>query len=132
MEVKIMATRTLSFIVLSLAISVSTACSQSTAPLNTNAAATSPLMVAAREGKPDVVRALLSGGDVDVNVTDAQGNTPLIEASRFGHDSVARALVERGAKLDVKNKDGQTALMLAVKNGHDDVVRVLKEAGAKE
>jgi ankyrin repeat protein len=89
-------------------------------------------MVAAREGKPDVVRALLSGGDVDVNVTDAQGNTPLIEASRFGHDSVARALVERGAKLDVKNKDGQTALMLAVKNGHDDVVRVLKEAGAKE
>ena len=122
--------RFLGFVVLSLAVSISAACSQS--PVASNSAATSPLMVAAREGKPDVVRALLSGDNVDVNITDAQGNTPLIEAARFGHDSVARALVERGAKLDVKNKDGQTALMLAVKNGHDDVVRVLKEAGAKE
>ena len=125
-----MTARTLSFIVLSLAIFTSAACNQTST--NANSAATSPLMVAAREGKPDVVKALLSGGNVDVNVTDAQGNTPLIEAARFGHDSVARALVEHGAKLDAKNKDGDTALMLAVKNGHDDVVRVLKEAGAKQ
>lgn len=54
-------------------------------------AATSPLMVAVKEGKPDVVKALLAGQDVDVNITDADGNTPLIEAARFGHDDVARA-----------------------------------------
>jgi ankyrin repeat protein len=89
-------------------------------------------MVAAREGKADVVRALLSGHDVNVNIADAQGNTPLIEASRFGHNDVALALVEHGADVKMKNKEGQTALMLAVKNGHDDVVKVLKEAGAKE
>jgi ankyrin repeat protein len=89
-------------------------------------------MVAAREGKADVVRALLSTQDVNVSITDAQGNTPLIEAARFGHDDVVRALIERGADLKPKNKEGQTALMLAVKNGHDDVVKILKEAGAKE
>ena len=112
--------------VLTLLISLSLACSQ------TSNNANAPLMVAAREGKADVVRALLSGSDVNLNITDAEGNTPLIEAARFGHDDVARALIQRGADFKAKNKDGQTALMLAVKNGHDDVVRILKEAGAKE
>ena len=116
--------------VLMLVISISLACSQISN--NANSATTAPLMVAAREGKADVVRALLSGNDVNVNITDAQGNTPLIEAARFGHDDVTRVLIERGADLKAKNKEGQTALMLAVKNGHDDVVRILKEAGAKE
>jgi ankyrin repeat protein len=125
-----MASRFLGFIGLSLVISLSPACSPSSN--NANSAATAPLMVAAREGKADVVRALLSGNDVNVNITEAQGNTPLIEAARFGHDDVVRVLIERGADLKVKNKDGQTALMLAAKNGHDDVVKILKEAGAKE
>ena len=108
----------------------SPACSPTatTPPTATNA----PLMIAVKEGKADVVRALLSGNDVDVNSADGSGNTPLIEASRFGHDEIARALIAHGANLQIKNKAGETALMLAVKNGHDDVVRILKEAGAKE
>jgi ankyrin repeat protein len=125
-----MTSRCFSLTVVTLVISISLACSQTSN--NANSAATSPLMIAAREGKADVVRALLSGNDVNVNITDAQGDTPLIEASRFGHNDVARALIEHGADLKAKNKEGQTALMLAVKNGHDDVVRILKEAGAKE
>lgn len=125
-----MTSRCFSFTVVTFLISISLACSQTSN--NANSAATSPLMVAAREGKADVVRALLSSNDVNVNITDAQGNTPLIEASRFGHNDVARALIEHGADLKAKNKEGQTALMLAVRNGHDDVVRILKEAGAKE
>jgi len=122
--------RFFSFAVLALLISFSLACSQTSN--NANSGATAPLMIAAREGKADLVRALLSGNDVNVNITDTQGNTPLIEAARFGHDDVARALIEHGADLKAKNKEGQTALMLAVKNGHDDVVKILKEAGAKE
>jgi len=133
--------RFLSFTLLTLSISVSLACTQtsnnadSVAAVTNNAApvaATAPLMVAAREGKADVVRALLSGNDVNVNIADAQGNTPLIEAARFGHNDVVRALIGRGADLKLKNKEGQTALMLAVRNGHDDVVKILGEAGAKE
>lgn len=116
--------------VFTLLISLSLACTQTVD--NANSATTAPLMVAAREGKADVVRALLSGNAVNVNMTDAQGNTPLIEAARFGHDDVVRALIERGADSKAKNKEGQTALMLASKNGHDGVVRRLKEAGATE
>jgi ankyrin repeat protein len=125
-----MTRRFLGLMVLALVVSISPACSQTSG--NADSAANAPLMVAAREGKADVVRALLSGHDVNVNITDAQGNTPLIEACRFGHNDVALALVERRADVKVKNREGQTALMLAVKNGHDDVVRVLKEAGATE
>lgn len=125
-----MTTRVLGFILLTLTVSVTLACNQTAN--NANAAANAPLMVAAREGKADVVRSLLAGNDANVNIADAQGNTPLIEAARFGHDDVARALLERGADFKLKNKEGQTALMLAVKNGHDDVVKRLKEAGAKE
>lgn len=136
-----MTVRFFSFTALTLLVSISLACSQtsnnadSAAAITNNAgsvAATAPLMIAAREGKADVVRALLSGNDVNLNIMDSQGNTPLIEAARFGHSDVVRALVERGADLKVKNKEGQTALMLAVRNGHDDVVKKLKEAGAKE
>jgi ankyrin repeat protein len=125
-----MTSRLLGLMVLALAVALSPACSRTSE--SADSAATAPLMVAAREGKADVVRALLSGHDVNVNIADAQGNTPLIEASRFGHNDVARALVERGADVKAKNREGQTALMLAVKNGHDGVVRVLKEAGVKE
>lgn len=116
--------------VFTLVISISLACSQ--AVDNADSASTAPLMVAAREGKADVVRALLSGGGENANIADARGNTPLIEAARFGHDGVVRALIERGAELSAKNKEGQTALMLAARNGHDGVVRRLKEAGAQE
>ena len=125
-----MTSRFFSLTILTIAISISLACGQ--AANNANSGATAPLMIAAREGKADVVRALLSGSDVNVNITDTQGNTPLIEAARFGHNDVVRALIGRGADLKAKNKEGQTAFMLAVKNGHDDVVRILKEAGAKE
>lgn len=91
-----------------------------------------PLMVAVKEGKPDVVKALLSAGDVNVNITDGQGNTPLIEAARFGHNEIVRTLIARGAALEGKNLSGDTALSLATTNGHDEVVKVLKEAGAKQ
>jgi ankyrin repeat protein len=129
-----MTKRFFGFVVITLVISMSLACNQIANIPNSNAnpAPPAPLIIAAREGKADVVRALLSANDVNVNIVDAEGNTPLIEASRFGHDDVVRVLVERGANTKTQNKEGQTALMLAVRNGHDDVVRILKEAGAKE
>jgi ankyrin repeat protein len=93
---------------------------------------TDALLRAAREGKDDTVKALLSSPDVDVNAKDENGSTALIEAARYGHDDVVRALLARGADLKAKDKDGKTALMLAVQGGHDEVVRLLKQAGAAE
>jgi ankyrin repeat protein len=93
---------------------------------------TDALLRAAREGKDDTVRALLSSPDVDVNATDDNGSTALIEAARYGHDDVVMALLARGADVKAKDRDGKTALMLAIQGGHDEVVRLLKQAGASE
>ena len=120
------------FIIPLLAALTFAACTQPGGPTASPAATPAPLMVAVKEGNSDVVKALLSAGDVNVNVTDEGGNTPLIEAARFGHDDIARALIARGASLEKKNLRGDTALSLAVTNGHDEVVKVLKEAGAKQ
>ncbi len=106
---------------------VITSCSQHARNPQTDA-----LIQAAREGKADTVKALLSGQGVDVNATDNNGNTALLEAARFGHDDVVRVLLTAGANIKARDKQGKTALMLAVQGGHDDVVRALKQAGATE
>jgi ankyrin repeat protein len=97
-----------------------------------NTPETDALLRAARDGKVDTVKELLTSPGIDVNATDERGDTALIEAARFGHDQVARALLAAGANLKARDKDGKTPLMLAVAGGHDEVVAVLKQAGALE
>jgi uncharacterized protein len=93
---------------------------------------TEELLLAVRQGKPDVVNALLAARDTDVNAKDENGDTPLLEAARFGHDDIARALLAAGADYKIRDRNDKTPLMLAVLGGHDDVVHVLKDAGAQE
>jgi len=50
---------------------------------------------------------------VDVNAANADGNTALHAVAARGYDSVVKFLVEKGAKLDVKNKKGQSPLAAA-------------------
>ena len=97
-----------------------------------NTPETDALLRAARDGKVDTVKELLTTPGIDVNATDERGDTALIEAARFGHDHVARALLAAGANPKARDKDGKTPLMIAVAGGHDDVVAVLKQAGAVE
>ena len=65
------------------------------------------LALAVQLGHPDVVRLLLDAG-VDPNLFNPPGfhqhATPLHQAVWSGSDEVARLLVERGARLDVKDK----------------------------
>lgn len=91
---------------------------------------TDALLLAARTGNADTVRALLASPKVDVNGIDEHGNTPLIEAARFGHDEVVTALLIAKADMTAKNNEGKTALMLASAGGHDETVRMLTQAGA--
>jgi uncharacterized protein len=123
-------TRKRTVIALILLIAFASGCSRSS-PIK-RSPETDALLRAAREGKDDTVRALLSSQDVEVNATDENGSTALIEAARYGHDDVVRALLASGADVKAKDKDGKTALMLAVQGGHDEVVRLLKQAGAVE
>ena len=49
----------------------------------------------------------------DVNHVDGNGETALHGAAYRGHNSVVKYLVERGAKLDVKNRVGWSPLTIA-------------------
>ena len=65
------------------------------------------LALAAQHGHVEIVRFLLDAGE-DPNRYNPKGNhdhsTPLHQAVWSGHDAVVRLLVERGARLDMKDR----------------------------
>jgi len=69
---------------------------------------------------PDAERGVLEAVTVavelggDVNTATANGDTPLHSAASAGLASVVQFLVDKGAKLDAKNKRGQTPLAAAL------------------
>jgi ankyrin repeat protein len=54
----------------------------------------------------------------------------LLEAAGQGKVEEVRALLDRGARVDARDKDGATPLWHAARSGTADTVRVLLEAGA--
>jgi ankyrin repeat protein len=86
----------------------------------------------------EAVRYLVERG-VDLNAADEEGNTALHRAALNGLDAVVQLLVEKGARLDPKNKLGQTPLMLTrARRGPQGVVdrsttaELLRQLGAKQ
>src|SRR5262245_34961387 len=73
------------------------------------------LLEAARRGKVDEVRALLSQG-VSVNSADKDGYTPLMRATLSAKTDTVEALIQAGADVNLKNNKGQTAAFLAIDN----------------
>ena len=107
-----------------------------------------PLLYAARDGKLESAKVLISAG-ADVNIVDPDLHTALILALVNGHFDVAGALIQAGADVNMEDKVGQTALYAAV-NGHTvpasnrpapretddtlsslDVIRMLLDKGAR-
>ncbi|MBK8239355.1 MAG: ankyrin repeat domain-containing protein [Deltaproteobacteria bacterium] len=88
------------------------------------------IVLAARDGHVEVVRALLrAGAKVDAR-TGLGGETALVSAAIDGHADVVDALLVAGASVDLPNAWGKTALMWASDNGHDAAVRRLLAGGA--
>jgi hypothetical protein len=56
---------------------------------------------------------LLHGLGMDVNAVNTMGLTALHGAANRGSDDIIRFLVDKGAKLDVKDKEGRTPLTWA-------------------
>lgn len=97
-----------------------------------------PLAVAAREGRGDIVRVLLEAGADPRRTIGLFGGTALHEASYFGHAEIVRIMTSgheragvRPSEIDAQGAlNGMTPLHDAVWHGHLDAVRALVEAGA--
>jgi ankyrin repeat protein len=86
----------------------------------------SPLMLAAYNGKAEVVNALLAGG-AQVNI---DGWTPLHYAVFAEQPEMVSLLLSKGAKVDAPAPNQQTPLMLAAKNGNVVIAKLLLNAKA--
>ena len=89
------------------------------------------LALAAQRGHLEIVRLLLDGGE-DADRYNPDGMhahaTPLHHAALGGHDAVARLLVERGARLDLRDKLWQsTPAGWAEYGGHKRLAEFLRE-----
>jgi ankyrin repeat protein len=83
-----------------------------------------PLHIASREGRGDVVQHLLDQ-DENVNQADNYGQTPLYIASGRGHEAVVRLLLDKNANVNQAAHYGRTPLDIARQKGHEAVVQLL-------
>ncbi|RZL79049.1 MAG: hypothetical protein EOP66_07500 [Sphingomonas sp.] len=96
-----------------------------------------PLGIAAREGRADIVRALLDAGADPRRPIGLFRGTALHEACYFGHADTIRVMLEArdpalgpAAELDMQGAlNGLTPLHDAVWHGHVEASRTLVEAG---
>ena len=87
--------------------------------------------LAAYFGLKEAMIALLKNR-YDLDSKDTHGRTPLSYAAESGHEVMVKLLLEKGAKLEIKDKKyNQTPLLWAVKKRHEAVVKLLLEKGAE-
>jgi ankyrin repeat protein len=117
------------------------------------------LALAARRGKPEMMKTLLDARP-RINTRNAHGETALMLAAFNGHTGavqallaqgaefnhpgwnsliyaatrnrldIARILIGRGAQVNAEAENGTTALMMAAREGHLQMVLLLLEHGA--
>ena len=96
-----------------------------------------PLIVAARDGKLDVVKYLLryeanseGRGTIKSDGEVIENCTALWVAAAKGHFDVVRLLIKQNAEVDGRTSSNSTPLRAAAFDGHLDIVRCLVENGA--
>jgi hypothetical protein len=85
-----------------------------------------PLLLACKFGRDNVVGLLLGIECTDVNSSNDEGRTPLFYAAKIGHLGIVQALLQRPELvLDARDRTGATPLAIAVEYGHISVVKWL-------
>ena len=88
------------------------------------------LMTAARTGKVDAVRVLLTRG-ADVHAKEPRrGQTAIMWAAAEGHVQVIETLIEAGADFRTPLDSGFSPLLFSVRQGRIPAVKALLKAGA--
>ena len=80
------------------------------------------LLYAARDGRPEIARRLLSA-KADVNQADANGITPLLMAITNNHLDIAKSFIEHGASVTSTDWWGRTPLFVALEIRNRDYSR---------
>jgi rhodanese-related sulfurtransferase len=90
---------------------------------------TTPLMLAAREGRTALVQELIAAG-ADLESVNTDGNTALWAACYAENLDIIELLLAAGANINHQNGDGVSALIYTASAGKTDVVALLLAHGA--
>ncbi|PQE33956.1 hypothetical protein CJF32_00002798 [Rutstroemia sp. NJR-2017a WRK4] len=85
----------------------------------------SPLWIAAKKGRWEVVKLLLGTGLVQVNSKNIAGQPPLFWPAAKGYVDIVELLLQAGADYKIADKDGNTPLSIAEENGHYEIVEMM-------
>lgn len=95
-----------------------------------------PLMVATRDGKKDMMKKLLESSQADesrqLEIKDNDGNTPLMRAVMNEFPAGVKILICAGADCNTESNTGETPIMAACSSGNQSIVLALlkQETGA--
>jgi thiosulfate/3-mercaptopyruvate sulfurtransferase len=97
--------------------------------LSRNSQGEHALILAARQGRADVLKKLLDL-DADLSVADQYGNNALWAACFAENAECIGLLLQAGINIDFQNPSGATALIYSASSGRTAVVEQLLVAGA--
>jgi hypothetical protein len=81
-------------------------------------------------GNEDLISLLIKNG-ISIDETDNYGNTPLHVAILSGESNYARSLINKGAKMNIKNKSELTPLHLAALLNNGEIANYMLIKGAE-
>eukprot|EP00931_Biecheleriopsis_adriatica_P120482 TRINITY_DN95609_c0_g1_i1.p1 TRINITY_DN95609_c0_g1~~TRINITY_DN95609_c0_g1_i1.p1 ORF type:complete len:228 (+),score=74.05 TRINITY_DN95609_c0_g1_i1:62-685(+) len=89
-----------------------------------------PLMIAAFNGKLNIVEALLQQRHLKVTEGNNYNSTALHYAAQRGHDQIIEVLVQKKSEVDALDKASDTPLSWAARSGYKEAVVKLLELRA--